>query len=251
MRKLILVMNGKGGVGKSTFAINFVQFHKDHGLAHAAVDTDNENSTLKRFHPEAVFLEINKPRGLDGLFDLVDANPVVIVDCRAASTDSILNYLTDVDGFSVLSSLGASLVVVSPVTHEPDSIEQVRVISAAIGKRAGYVVVRNRVHGDGFEIYDQSRTRARLLDEFNAVEISLRRLPDWLVTALHLRSISITAAAASGSFSLIDRQRLLNWQREFYGEIKSVGVLLLADSSAHGDFQQPVPVSGMESGGCS
>jgi hypothetical protein len=177
------------------------------------------------------------------LFDLVDANPVVIVDCRAASTDSILNYLTDVDGFSVLSSLGASLVVVSPVTHEPDSIEQVRVISAAIGKRAGYVVVRNRVHGDGFEIYDQSRTRA--------VEISLRRLPDWLVTALHLRSISITAAAASGSFSLIDRQRLLNWQREFYGEIKSVGVLLLADSSAHGDFQQTVPVSGTESGGCS
>ena len=78
MKKLILVMNGKGGVGKSTFAINFVQFYKDHGLPHAAVDTDNENSTLKRFHPDAVFLEINKPRGLDGLFDLVEANPVVI-----------------------------------------------------------------------------------------------------------------------------------------------------------------------------
>jgi MinD superfamily P-loop ATPase len=40
------VINGKGGVGKSFFAVNFVQYLKDSDIAHIAVDTDNENSGL-------------------------------------------------------------------------------------------------------------------------------------------------------------------------------------------------------------
>ncbi len=57
-KKFNAIINGKGGVGKSFFAVNFIQYLKDNSIAHIAVDTDNENSTLKRFHPEAVFLDI-------------------------------------------------------------------------------------------------------------------------------------------------------------------------------------------------
>jgi CO dehydrogenase nickel-insertion accessory protein CooC1 len=56
MKRLILILNGKGGVGKSFFAVNYVQFLKDKGIAHVAIDSDNENSTLKRFHPETLAL---------------------------------------------------------------------------------------------------------------------------------------------------------------------------------------------------
>jgi cellulose biosynthesis protein BcsQ len=49
-KRLVLVINGKGGVGKSFFAVNFVQFLKDKAIGHVAIDSDNENSTLKRFH---------------------------------------------------------------------------------------------------------------------------------------------------------------------------------------------------------
>ena len=51
-RQLNLILNGKGGVGKSFFAVNLVQFLKDKGVPFAACDSDNENSTLKRFHPD-------------------------------------------------------------------------------------------------------------------------------------------------------------------------------------------------------
>jgi cellulose biosynthesis protein BcsQ len=61
-KKFNTIINGKGGVGKSFFAVNFVQYLKDNGIPHTAVDTDNENSTLKRFHPESLFLDI------EGLF---------------------------------------------------------------------------------------------------------------------------------------------------------------------------------------
>jgi hypothetical protein len=66
-----LILNGKGGVGKSFFAVNFVQYLKDKGIAHVAIDSDNENSTLKRFHPDTRFLDLSKRRGLDGIFSRV------------------------------------------------------------------------------------------------------------------------------------------------------------------------------------
>jgi len=64
-KRIIAVGGGKGGVGKSFFAVNFVQFLKDKGIAHVAIDSDNENSTLKRFHSDTRFLDLEKRRELD------------------------------------------------------------------------------------------------------------------------------------------------------------------------------------------
>ena len=48
-KQINLVINGKGGVGNSFFATNFVQYLKDSGIAHCAIDSDHENAILKRF----------------------------------------------------------------------------------------------------------------------------------------------------------------------------------------------------------
>jgi Mrp family chromosome partitioning ATPase len=61
-KQINLVINGKGGVGKSFFATNIVQYLKDCGIAHSAIDSDHENSTLKRFHPEAEFINLEHRR---------------------------------------------------------------------------------------------------------------------------------------------------------------------------------------------
>ena len=64
-RQLNLILNGKGGVGKSFFAVNLVQFLKDNAVSFVACDTDNENSTLKRFHSDASFVDLRQNRLLD------------------------------------------------------------------------------------------------------------------------------------------------------------------------------------------
>src|SRR5437773_12536804 len=56
-KRLILILNGKGGVGKSFFAVNFIQYLKDREISYAAFDSDDENSTLKRFHSEVGFID--------------------------------------------------------------------------------------------------------------------------------------------------------------------------------------------------
>jgi cellulose biosynthesis protein BcsQ len=104
MKRLDLILNGKGGVGKSFFAVNFVQFLKDRGIAHVAIDSGNENSTLKRFHPDTRFLDLNNRRELDRIFSALEKANLVVMDCRAASTDLFIDYFTEIDRPAVLSA---------------------------------------------------------------------------------------------------------------------------------------------------
>ena len=235
-KQINIIVNGKGGVGKSFFATNFVQYLKDHQIEHRAIDTDNENSTLKRFHGEAEFINIEKVQQIDMLFSSLETSSLVVVDCRAASTDIFLDYFAEVRVFEILEMLGASLTVVSPVNHEADSVEQVKIIAEALGPKCRYVIVRNQAHSEQFRIYDQSHTRSRVLGELAGREIVMPKLYDWLVTGLNETNLSMTAAIAGSEFSLVDRQRLKNWQAKFYEQIDLARDLLLpgAESPKNG-----------------
>jgi hypothetical protein len=226
-KRLDLVLNGKGGVGKSFFAVNFIQYLKDSSVEHVALDTDNENSTLKRFHPEASFVDLSKPTAIDGLFSELTSHSLVIVDCRAASTDIFLEYFTELNVFEVLPELGASLTLISPVNHEPDSVKQIQVLTERLGNDADYVVVKNHCFSEQFGIYEQSKTRNRLLNGLGGKEIEMPKLQDWLVVGLNQAGCTITPALRHSDFSVMDRQRLKNWQRKLNEQIESARDLLL------------------------
>ena len=227
MKRLALILNGKGGVGKSFFAVNFIQFLKDKGIAHVAIDSDNENSTLKRFHPETRFLDLGNRRDMDAIFTALEKANLVVVDCRAASTDLFLGYFAEVDLPAVLKAFAAALTLVMPVNHELDSVDQVQRLIEQLGKTAGYVVVRNAAHSDSFALFDSAEVRVRLKSDLAGKEITMNRLQDWLVEALNRENVTITAAANHAAFSLLDRQRLQTWQRKLFAEIESAADLLL------------------------
>src|SRR5208283_2203412 len=183
-KQINLVLNGKGGVGKSFFAANFVQYLKDQQTPYVAIDTDNENSTLKRFHPDALFVNLANLRELDKLVAAVESARLVVVDCRAASTDVFVNYFAELTVFDVLNSIGAALTVVSPVNHDLDSVEQINTIAEAFNNRCRYLVVKNHALTEHFAIYDNSKTRKHLLNHLAAKEMTMPRLHDWLVSLL-------------------------------------------------------------------
>lgn len=227
-KRLDLILNGKGGVGKSFFAINLVQYLKDRSIQHLAVDTDNENATLKRFHHDAGFVDISKAAAIDSLFSELSDHSLVIVDCRAASTDIILDYFAELNVFEVLNELEAALALISPVGHEPDSVKQIQLLSDHLDDRARYVIVKNHSLSDQFSIYENSKTRNRLLNDLHAWEIEMPKLHDWLVVKLNQTACTITPALHHPYFSIMDRQRLKNWQRRFNEQIDSVADLLLS-----------------------
>jgi len=227
MKRLDLILNGKGGVGKSFFAVNFVQFLKDKGITHVAIDSDNENSTLKRFQPDTRFLDLDNHRELDGIFGALEKANLVVMDCRAASMDLFIDYFAKIDLPAVLSALGTALTLVMPVNHESDSVDQIQRLADQFGKQCSYVVVRNAAHSDGFALFESSEVRAQLKDKLGGREIAMTRLQDWLVEALNRENLTITGATKHPTFSLLDRQRLQTWQRKLYTEIESVAGLLL------------------------
>jgi len=237
-RQLNLVLNGKGGVGKSFFAVNLVQYLKDKSLGFAACDSDNENSTLKRFHPEAVFIDLAKPRSLDDMFRALEKAGLVVVDCRAASTDVFLRYFNTIDLANLLQQLETRLTMLMPVNHEADSLDQIQRVVEELGGKAQYVIIRNQVHSDSFALYDQSAVRVDLLKKLGGKEITMPRMEDWLVEALNRENLTVTAATKHGSIYLLDRQRFVAWQRRLYAEIESAADLLLppkpATIPAHG-----------------
>jgi hypothetical protein len=236
-KRLILILNGKGGVGKSFFAVQFVQYLKDRGIAHAAFDSDDENSTLKRFHPEAGFIDPNHPTEIDRMVEALRDNAVVVVDCRAASTRIFLKYFEDTDLSAVLEGMGAGLTIASPVNHELDSIHQIQRLVGGIKGKTDFLVIRNEVHGEGFDLFDKSKLRQKLLNDLGAKEILVTQMQKWLVEGLQRTKLTPTTARNHQDFYLMDRQRLINWQRRFYEQLDSVKELLLPananDKEAH------------------
>ena len=226
-KKFNTIINGKGGVGKSFFAVNFVQYLKDHDIAHTAVDTDNENSTLKRFHSDALFLDIEDPTEIDSVFAALDKTDLVVMDCRAASTDIFLDYFEEVRIFDLLQSFNASLNLIMPVNHETDSVEQIRNISERLNHNANYLIVKNEALSCRFANYENSTTRTRLVDELAAKEMIMPKLYDWLVADLNRHDSTISAAIKNPAFDFFNRQRLQNWQHGFYDELEAVRDLLL------------------------
>ncbi len=231
IKRLDLIFNGKGGVGKSFFAVNFVQYLKDKNIKFAACDCDNENSTLKRFHGDDVqFLDLSHPRGLDAMIRALEKTDLVVVDCRAASTEVFFNYFDEIALQPTLKDLSTALTLVMPVNQESDSIDQLNRITDKLKNVCSYVVLRNMVHSNDFPIFDRSVIRKRL-KELGAKEITMSKLQPWLVEELSHNNLTITPAVADGNLHLLDRQRLQTWQRKFYAEIESVAELLLPAKS--------------------
>ena len=226
-KQLNLILNGKGGVGKSFLAVNLVQYLKDKAIAFVACDSDNENSTLKRFHPDAEFINLAQSRSLDDMFRALERADLVIVDCRAASTDVFLRYFAAIDIAAVLRTLDARLTLLMPVNHEADSLDQVQRMVEAMADHARFIIIRNQVHAESFSLYDKSAVRVRLLKQLDAKEITMPRMEEWLVEGLNRVNLTITAAAKHESFYLLDRQRLVTWQRRLYEQIGSAADLLL------------------------
>ena len=131
---------------------------------------------------------------------------MLAIDCRASSTDVFIDFFDEVEFAEVLRTIDARLTVVCPVYHEADSVEQLRILSDALGDDCRWIVVKNEAHSETFKLYESSKTRRHLLDSLDAREIVMPRLHDWLVALLNEHNVTLTAALQHPGFNLLDRQ---------------------------------------------
>jgi hypothetical protein len=63
----------------------------------------------------------------------------------------LIDFFDEVALAEVLRTLDARLTSVCPVNHEADSLEQIRILTDALGNDCAWVVVKNETHSDAFK----------------------------------------------------------------------------------------------------
>lgn len=136
MNRVHIVMQGKGGVGKSTVANMLAQFHQASDRGFVAVDTDPVNHTLSTYKGlNARVMEVLSdsdqqqidPRKFDLLMEAVMGSDVdFVIDTGATSFLPFGGYLVENSGIEMLADAGKEVFIHSVVVGGEAMGETVR-----------------------------------------------------------------------------------------------------------------------------
>ena len=123
MAKIHMVLQGKGGVGKSVIAALIAQYKASNGQAPLCIDTDPVNSTFHGYKSLNVRRlqimdgdEINS-RNFDSLVELIaPSTDDVVIDNGASSFVPLSHYLVTNQVPALLQEMGHELVVHTVIT---------------------------------------------------------------------------------------------------------------------------------------
>lgn len=242
MPKIHMVLQGKGGVGKSLISAVLAQYKGSKGQAPLCVDTDPVNATFTGYKGLNVRkLEIMEgdeinTRAFDALVELVAENDAddVIIDNGASSFVPLSHYLISNEVPALLEALGHELVVHTVITGGQaldDTINGFRALASQFPTPSTIVVWLNQYwgpiehEGKGFEqlkAYKDHKDRVaavvtipKLKEETYGRDIS---------DMLQARQ-TFDEALATDSLTIMTRQRLKIFKDKLFGQMDAAAVL--------------------------
>ncbi|MCU1533292.1 MAG: hypothetical protein JWO49_2863 [Arthrobacter sp.] len=241
MAKIHLILQGKGGVGKSFIAATLAQYKASKGQTPLCIDTDPVNATFAGYKALGVKRlqimegdEIN-PRNFDTLVELVaPSKDDVIIDNGASSFVPLSHYLISNQVPALLADMGHELLVHTVVTGGQALLDTVSGFSQLVSQfpaEAIFVVWLNPYwgpiehEGKGFEqlkAYTANKDRVSAIVSIPSLKIETygRDLSDMLQERL-----TFDEALAMGSLTIMTRQRLKIVKGQLFGQLDSAAVL--------------------------
>ncbi|PTX93439.1 hypothetical protein DB345_17680 [Spartobacteria bacterium LR76] len=221
-----MVAIDKGGVGKSFFCVRLVEWLALHGVNFSAFDPDYSNSTLTRFYPSAKFLDIRHSENLDQIVESFDSSDLIIVDGVGAHQSIFLDWMEETDLLNVKQQLGLSVTLVLIIESDKDTVHQAGEAAKRAGNLVDWLVVKNQKMSNTMRIYDNSQARQTLLAN-GAIEVEMPKLQPHLAEILQGRSMTIDKAMESPEVNLLDRQRLIDFSRNWFEQLDNAKKILL------------------------
>jgi hypothetical protein len=236
-----MVLQGKGGVGKSFVAALMAQFLQDRGGHPVCIDTDPVNATFAgyaAFGVQPIDLmegrEIN-PRRFDLLVEKIAAAQTdqhVIIDNGASSFLPLADYMISYDVPALLKEMGHEICLHSVITGGQGQDDTLQGLLELLKNFSLPIAVWlnpfcGRIEKDGkrfseMKLYQQHKQRfAGIIEipEFNAKTTGLD-LSELLKTKRPFRE-----AIGDPAVLLMSRQRLKMAQRELYAQVELAGLL--------------------------
>lgn len=243
MAKVHIILQGKGGVGKSLIAAAIAQYLAECGTATMCIDTDPVNSTFagyKRLNVQRLSLmegdEINT-RNFDTLVEIIAKVPpeaAVIIDNGASSFVPLSHYLISNQVPALLHEMGHELVIHTVVTGGQalmDTVSGFAQLASQFPSEATFVVWLNPLFGpitqDGksfeqMKAYLSNRARVAAIiqiPDFKA-ETYGRDFSDMLQARMTFQE-----AIADESLTIMTRQRLKLIHQQLFERVKNATVI--------------------------
>ena len=241
MAKIHMILQGKGGVGKSLIAAALAQYKASKGQQPKCIDTDPVNATLHGYKALEVHKlqimdgdEIN-PRNFDSLVEIIaPAEHDVIIDNGASSFVPLSHYLITNKIPELLQSMGHELVIHTVITGGQALLDTV----AGFGQLAGqypaealFVVWLNPYwgpiehEGKSFEqlkAYTANKSRVSAIVQIPILKAETfgRDLSEMLQDRL-----TFDEAIAMETKTIMTRQRLKIVKTQLYDQMDSASVL--------------------------
>jgi len=241
MAKIHMVLQGKGGVGKSLIAAILAQYNVSKGKQPLCIDTDPVNATFHGFKALNVKRlqimdgdEIN-PRHFDSLVELIAPSTVdVIIDNGASSFVPLSHYLISNQVPVLLQEMGHELVVHTVITGSQaltDTVNGFAQLATQFPAESSFIVWLNpywgaiEYEGKSFEqmkayINNKSRVTAIIKMPTLKEETYGRDLADMLQEHL-----TFDEALANSALTIMTRQRLKIVKSALFAQLDNSAVL--------------------------
>ena len=236
-----MVLQGKGGVGKSLIAAILAQYNVSKGKQPLCIDTDPVNATFHGFKALNVKRlqimdgdEIN-PRHFDSLVELIAPSAVdVIIDNGASSFVPLSHYLISNQVPALLQEMGHELVVHTVITGSQaltDTVNGFAQLATQFPAESSFIVWLNpywgaiEYEGKSFEqmkayINNKSRVTAIIKMPTLKEETYGRDLADMLQEHL-----TFDEALANSALTIMTRQRLKIVKSALFAQLDNSAVL--------------------------
>jgi hypothetical protein len=241
MAKIHMLLQGKGGVGKSFIASTIAQYKRSLGQTPLCIDTDPVNATFTGFKAlkvrriELMTDEEINPRNFDALVELIAASEHdVVIDNGASSFVQLAHYLVTNQVPQLLHSMEHELIIHSVITGGQafdDTLHNLVQIAPQFPIEATFVVWLNPYwgpiehKGKSFEMLPEYE---RIKDRIAAiVSIPVFKAETYgrdLSEILQMR-LTFDEALEKSATGIMTRQRLSIIRNQLYGQMAHARVI--------------------------
>ena len=223
-KRLVFVTGDKGGVGKSFTARTLVQHHLDTGQACHAYDIDPVNPSLHQYYPDhTIRLNLEEPGALDQIRNDLEFNQLLLIDCAARSLHELDGWFRELGLLRQRHDLRLAITFVFVITPDKSCTAIMAEALEMFGHEADYLVVKNLKMGKDFSIYENSKLRKRLIDDYGGKEITLPSLLERTVVLLDRHDLGFDRALTDDRVTVADRFRVRGFLEQAYAEMNTVG----------------------------
>jgi hypothetical protein len=197
-KRLILILGGKGGTGKTLFCRVLYYYLIKAKVSCKAYDADIENPEFYEYHTKLSnpveplnFLAIEDAKTL--FTSLHDKKPdVALVDMPGASGAGTRDQLELFGVFDIIKDLGYRLTLATVMNNTFNPINSLDAMLKFCGNQSDYVAVKSQLYNQGsltYKRWEESQTR-KLLQSTKGLEIDLPVLEASVFDVIHELNLS-------------------------------------------------------------